>query len=254
MKIENPVKDKLAAGEVVYGCFVPTISAIDVEILAVAGFDFALLDSEHGPLSAESAYPMILAAEARGMAAFARVGQNDRQVILKLLDVGVSGVMIPQVMNAEQATQAVQSTKYWPDGTRGLAGGRTFDWGLNQPAADLVPKLNDRILSMIQFEHIDALEHLDAILDVPGLDVLFVGPNDLAQSMGHPGQPGHPDVTAIGDQVVARASAKGIRLGTTAATADMAKVAVSRGFHMIVPNSPGLLATAAKGYIDAVRS
>ena len=254
MKLENPVKVKLAAGEIVFGCFVPTISAIDVEILAVAGFDFALLDSEHGPLSAESAYPMILAAEARGMAAFARVGQNDRQVILKLLDVGVSGVMIPQVMNAEQATQAVQATKYWPDGTRGLAGGRTFDWGLDRPAAELVPMLNDRILTMIQFEHIDALQQLDAIFDVPGLDVLFVGPNDLAQSMGFPGQPGHPEVTAIGDRVVARATARGIRLGTTAATPEAARTAVSRGFHMIVANSPGLLAAAARGYLEAARS
>jgi 2-keto-3-deoxy-L-rhamnonate aldolase RhmA len=118
----------------------------------------------------------------------------------------------------------------------------------------MVPKLTDRILTMIQFEHIDALTELDAILDVPNLDVLFVGPNDLAQSMGFPGQPGHPDVTAIGDQVVARASAKGIKLGTTAATPDMARAAVSRGFHMIVPNSPGLLASAARGYIDAVHS
>jgi 4-hydroxy-2-oxoheptanedioate aldolase len=158
--------------------------------------------------------------------------------------------MIPQVNTAEQADQAIKATKYWPDGTRGLAGGRTFDWGLERGAPDLVPELNDRILTMIQFEHIDALENLDAILDVPGLDVLFVGPNDLAQSMGYPGQPGHPEVTAIGDQVVARARAKGIPLGTTAATADAARIAADRGFTMIIPNSPGLLASAARGYLQ----
>jgi len=250
MKLGNPVKDKLATGKLVYGCFIPTTSAVDVEILAVAGFDFALLDGEHGPLSAESAYPMILAAEARGMAAFARVGQNDRQVILKFLDVGVSGVMIPQVMDADQASQAVRATKYWPDGARGLAGGRTFDWGLDTPPAEMVQGLNDRILTMIQFEHIDALDAVDDILGVPGLDVLFVGPNDLAQSMGYPGQPGHPDVTAVADQVVARAAAKGIPLGTTAATPAMARAAADRGFQMIVPNSPGLLASAARAYIN----
>jgi 4-hydroxy-2-oxoheptanedioate aldolase len=250
MNLRNPVKEKLAAGKIVYGCFIPTISAIDVEILAVAGFDFALIDTEHGPISAESAYPMVLAAEARGMAAFARSGQNDKQVILKLLDIGISGVMVPQVNTGEQAAQAVQACRYWPDGTRGLAGGRTFDWGLHEKPADLVPTLNDRVLTMIQFEHIDALENLDAILDVPGLDVLFVGPNDLAQSMGFPGQPGHPEVTRVADEVVARASARGIPLGTTAFTTDSARSAVDRGFTMIVPNSPGLLATAAKAFID----
>lgn len=251
MNLKNPVKQKLAAGKIVYGCFVPSISALDVEILAVAGFDFVLLDGEHGPLSPESAYPMVLAAESRGMAAFARVGQNDKQVILKFLDIGVSGVMVPQVNDAEQATRAIEATKFWPDGTRGLAGGRTFDWGLNEAAPTVVPQLNDRALTMIQFEHIDALANLDEILAVPGLDVLFVGPNDLAQSMGFPGQPGHPEVTTIGDQVVARARHRGIKLGTTAATAAAAHAAAGRGFDMIVPNSPGMLAIAARAYIDA---
>lgn len=251
MNMRNPVKEKLAAGAIVYGCFVPSTSALDVEILAAAGFDFALLDGEHGPLSAESAYPMVLAAEARGMAAFGRVGQNDRQVILKMLDIGVSGVMVPQVNTAPEAQRAIEATKYWPDGTRGLAGGRTFGWGLDEPAADVVPRLNDRVLTIIQFEHIDALANLDDILAVPGLDVLFVGPNDLAQSMGFPGQPGHPDVTAVGDQVASRARERGIKLGTTAATAEAAHGVAKRGFDMIVPNSPGLLATAARAYLDA---
>jgi 4-hydroxy-2-oxoheptanedioate aldolase len=253
MDLGNRVKAKLAAGGVVYGCFIPTISPIDVEILAVAGFDFALIDTEHGPIDAESAYPMVLAAEARGMEAFARVGQNDRQVILKLLDIGISGVMVPQVITADQAQSAIEAMKYWPQGTRGLAGGRTFDWGLNAKAPDLVQPLSDRVLNMIQFEHIDALEHLDAILDVPGLDVLFVGPNDLAQSMGFPGQPGHPKVTAVADDVVTRSRAKGINLGTTAFTVDAAKSAVDRGFTMIVPNSPGLLASAARAFIDGAK-
>lgn len=250
MNLRNAVKEKLEAGKIVYGCFIPSISALDVEILAVAGFDFALIDTEHGPISAESAYPMVLAAEARGMAAFARAGQNDRQVILKLLDIGVSGVMVPQVNTAEQATEAVRACRYWPDGSRGLAGGRTFDWGLNEKPADIVAKLNDRVVTMIQFEHIDALENLDDILAVPGLDVLFVGPNDLAQSMGYPGQPGHPEVTKVADQVIARARAQGVPLGTTAFTIEAARSAVDRGFNMIVPNSPGMLANAAKAFID----
>lgn len=253
MDLGNPVKQKLAEGETVFGCFIPPASAVTVEILALAGFDFVLLDAEHGPISPESAYPMILAAESRGVPAFARIGQNDKQVILKFLDLGVSGVMVPQVNDAAQAEQAVAATKFVPRGTRGLAGGRTFNYGLKRSAPEMVPILNDRVMTIIQFEHKDALEHLDDILSVPDLDVLFVGPNDLAQSLGFPGQPGHPDVTEMADEVVARAKARGLKLGTVAPDAGSARAAIDRGFDMIVANSPGLLATAARAYITGVR-
>lgn len=253
MKITNTVREKLAANEPVFGCFVPSTNPVDVEVLAVAGFDFVLIDGEHGPLGADVAYPMVLAAEARGIEAFARVGQNERQVILKFLDIGVSGVMIPQVNTGAEADLAIRATKYWPDGTRGLAGGRTFDWGLNRPAPDVVPDLNARIFTMVQFEHIAALDHLDDILAIPGLDLLFVGPNDLAQSMGYPGQPGHPEVATIANQVVARARERGIPLGTTATTPEAAKGVIERGFQMVVHNSPGLLANAARAFMTGSR-
>jgi 4-hydroxy-2-oxoheptanedioate aldolase len=250
----NAVKDTLADGGVVYGCFVAPPSAPDVEILALAGFDFVLIDAEHGPISPESAYPMILAAESRGIQPFARIGQNDRQVILKFLDLGVTGVMIPQVSDAESASRAITATKYWPDGVRGLAGGRTFDYGLKAPAAEMVPGLNDRITTIIQFEHIDTLPHLDAILDLPDLDVLFVGPNDLAQSMGYPGQPTHPEVRKVADEVCRRVNERGIAAGTVGPTIASARDAVERGFRMIVANSPGFLAAVTSEYIKGVRS
>jgi 4-hydroxy-2-oxoheptanedioate aldolase len=250
----NRVREKIASGGVVYGCFVPSTSALDVEIVAVAGFDFVILDGEHGLLSPETAYPMILAAESRGIEPFARIGQNERQVILKFLDAGVSGAMIPQVNTAAEAASALAATHYTPSGTRGLAGGRTFDWGLDRPAADVVTDLNSRMYTMLQFEHIDALAEVDAILDTPGLDILFVGPNDLAQSMGYPGQPGHPDVTAVADDVVAKARAKGIPLGTTAFSPEQAQSVVARGFSMVVHNTPGLLATAARAFITGAKA
>ena len=248
----NPVKQRLAEGKTVFGCFIPQESATSVEILALAGFDFVLLDAEHGPISPGSAYPMILAAEAHGIPAFARIGQNDKQVILKFLDLGIAGVMVPQVNDAVQAEQAVAATKFAPRGTRGLAGGRAFEYGLKRSAPDMVRILDERVLTIIQFEHKDALQHLDAILAIPDLDVLFVGPNDLAQSLGYPGEPGHADVTQMGDEVVARAKARGVKIGTVAPDAASALTAVARGFDMIVANSPGLLAGAAKAYIDGV--
>ena len=254
MKYENPVKDKLAAGETVIGCFVPPPSPEIVEIIALAGFDFVLLDAEHGPISPQSAYPMILAAEAHGIPAFARIGEIDKQVILKFLDLGVAGVMAPQVNTAAEAETAIAATKYYPRGNRGIANSRSFEYGLRGTLSELAPVINQRILTMIQFEHIDTLEELDAILDVPDLDILFVGPNDLAQSMGHAGFPAHPEVTRIGDEVVARAKAKGIKVGTVAADAASCQIAVDRGFDMIVANAPVLLAQAARQFAEAFRT
>ncbi len=253
MDYGNPVKQRLAEGKRVLGCFIPQDSAATVEIIALAGFDFVLLDAEHGPISPESAYPMILAAEAHGIPAFARIGQNDKQVILKYLDLGIAGVMVPQVNDAMQAEQAVAATKFAPRGTRGLAGGRAFEFGLKRPAPEVVRMLDERVLTIIQFEHKDALEELDAMLAVPDLDVLFVGPNDLAQSLGFPGQPGHADVTRMADEVVARAKVRGVKVGTVAPDPASALAAIERGFDMIVANSPSLLAGAAKAYIDGVK-
>ena len=253
MNPTNTVKEKLSAGERVFGCFIPLASPEIVEMCALTGFDFALIDAEHGPISPETAYPMVLAAEARGMEAFARVGQADKQMVLKFLDVGVSGIMAPQVNTLEQASAAVDGTKYYPTGNRGLAGGRTFDFGLSAPLSSLVAPLNDRVLTILQFEHVDALKDLDAILALEQLDVLFVGPNDLAQSLGFPGQPGHPEVTRVADEVVARAKAAGKKTGTVAYTLDLVNNIFERGFDMTVASATGLFANAAKAYIAGAR-
>ncbi len=251
MQYTNPVKEKIAAGGVVIGPFIQFPSPEIVELVALAGFDFAFLDGEHGRISPEDAYPMILAAEANGIPAIARVGQNDRQVILKWLDQGISGVMIPQTNTEETATAAVQAMRYHPRGIRGLAGGRSFAYATGAPAAELVPKINDRVLSLIQFEHIDALAELDALMAIPDLDVLFVGPNDLAQSMGYPGQPGHAEVEAVIAEICQRAKGK-IPLGTVAADAAAINKRIGQGFQMLVPNVGAMLVSGTKSLLAAV--
>jgi 4-hydroxy-2-oxoheptanedioate aldolase len=249
--LENPVRLALKAGRVTLGCFVPMPSPEIVEIIALAGFDFALLDGEHGRVSPDDAYAMILAAEARGVPALARVGQNDRQVILKFLDLGIAGVMIPQTTTVDDARTAIESMRYWPKGARGLAGGRTFDFGMGEPMPALVEKINERVVSIVQFEHIDSVPHLEAMLGLDGLDVLFVGPSDLAQSMGYPGQPTHPEVEKIIGRVVEAARGTGVALGIVAPDADLTNKRIDQGFQMIVSNVPSLLAKASRDLIAA---
>ena len=252
MQLANPVRDTLREGGVALGVFVPMPSADVVEVCALAGFDFVMLDAEHGRISPETAYPMILAAEARGVPALARVGQNDRQVILKFLDLGIAGVMIPRTDTPEQVGAAVAAMRYYPRGERGLAGGRTFDYGMGAPANELVPHLNDRVLAIAQFENVSALDDLEAILATEGLDVLFVGPNDLAQSMGYPGEPGHPEVQATIDRICAIARGGSVALGTVAADAAATNRQLERGFRMVVSSAPALLARAAQDLLAGV--
>jgi 4-hydroxy-2-oxoheptanedioate aldolase len=243
---KNLLKQKLNAGEQVIGCFMPPPSPILVELCGAAGFDFVLIDNEHGPINADSAYPMILAAESWNLTAIARVGLQDKQEVLKFLDLGIQGIMAPQINTAEQAVYSVAATRFAPRGTRGLAGGRAFSFGVSMPASEAAKHLNEEMLAILQFEHIDAVEDLEAIVNTPDLDMLFVGPNDLAQSMGFPGEPGHPDVTVVADKAVKAAKRVGVRTGTVAFSPEAAQQAFARGFDMVVANAPGLFLDAAQ--------
>lgn len=248
----NPIREKMARGEVVLGCFVQTPTPQMVEILALTGFDFALIDAEHSALSPETVYPLILAAEARGISPVVRVGELDPKVILKYVDLGAEGIMAPQIDTPQQAELAIAATKFLPRGNRGLAGGRIFDFGLRETASSMSAGLSDRMLTIVQFEHIDTLKQLDAILDTPDLDVLFVGPNDLAQSLGLHGQPAHAEVGKVADEVVARCKEKGVKTGTTFLNVAHAQETIDRGFDMLVCNSMAMFANAARAIGDGI--
>ncbi len=236
---KNALKQKLKSGKQVIGVFMPPPSPLLVEMSATAGFDFVLIDNEHGPISPETAYHMILAAEAAGITPLARVGLRDRQEVLKFLDLGIQGIMSPQVNRADEAEYAVASSRFVPRGTRGLAGGRAFGFGVDIAPSDAARQLNEEMLSLIQFEHIDAMQEIEQIVRIPDVDVLFVGPNDLAQSMGKPGYPNDPEVARVADEAIAIAKSAGVKTGTTAFSVEQAHEALGRGFDMVVANALG---------------
>ena len=252
MDLTNRVKETLRGGGTALGVFVPMPSPDVVEICALAGFDFVMLDAEHGRIDAETAYAMILAAEARGVPALARVGENDRQVILKYLDLGIAGVMIPRTDTPAEVEAAVRAMRYHPAGERGLAGGRTFSFGLGEAAKELVPRINERVLAIAQFENAGSVRHLEAMMAIEGLDVLFVGPNDLAQSMGFPGEPGHPEVQATIDRICEICRGGPVALGTVAADAAGVNRQLERGFRMVVTNAPALMIAGARELLGGI--
>src|SRR5215218_1161555 len=195
------MKAKMLAGEPALGCSVMFPSPQIVEMLGHAGFDWVLLDCEHGSLSLADVEIMAMAADAVGISSIARPRTNSNPDIQSVMDRGVMGIQVPHVNTADDARRAVAAVKFGPGAGRGLAAGtRPDNWGLGAKMTDFTLAANQQSLVCVQLEHEAAIRNVDGILKVEGVDVFFIGPSDLSQSMGHPGDPAAPAVAkAIGE-------------------------------------------------------
>jgi len=248
---ENHAKAKLKAGESIRGIFINLDSIQAVELCGLLGFDFCLIDAEHAPFGPQYVEQMIRAADVSGMTPLVRVAQNERQVILRYLDVGAQGVQIPMVNTALQARAVVDATKYSPIGKRGLASvTRASRWGVGVQIPDYVARANDETMVIVQVETQESLDNLDSILAVPHIDLIFVGPTDLSQSFGIPGQPTHPKVIAALETVVARATQAGVPVGTVAPDAKLMKERFNQGVRSVATNTASLLTKAALTFLS----
>ncbi len=249
----NRMKAKLLAGEPVFGASVMIPSPQIVEMLGAFGFDWVLLDCEHGTLTLESVELMAMAAEASGMTAIARPATRSADHILQVLDRGVMGVQVPHVNTAADAREVVQAVKYHPLGRRGLAAGtRAAVYDAHGTMADYVRTANDATLIAIQLEEREAIENLDELLQVPEVDVFFIGPSDLSQSMGHPGNPKASPVADAINRSFERIVAAG-RIPGTPATAENVRDVLGKGVRYIYNHVPRLLAASAKAYFEKAR-
>lgn len=195
----------------VAGPFMKTCDPGFVEAAGYAGMDFAILDMEHGPISVQQMQNNIRAAQVSGIVPIVRVRNYEN--ISKVLDIGAAGVQIPQVSDAAGAKRAVREAKYFPEGERGVC---RFVRAAHYSAMDRTeyfPSANQALV-IIQLEGQEAIENLDEIMEVKGIDILFIGPYDLSQSLGVPGQTTHPLVVEQMQKIVARAKEKGILVGT----------------------------------------
>ena len=253
MNRTNRMKAKLKAGEPVFGVSVMIPSPQIVEMLGAFGFDWVLLDCEHGTLTLESVELMAMAAEASGMTAIARPPTKSADHILQVLDRGVMGVQVPHVNTAADAREVVQAVKYHPLGRRGLAAGtRAAVYDAHGTMADYVREANEATLIAIQLEERAAIDNLESLLQVPDIDVFFIGPSDLSQSMGHPGNPKAPPVAEAINRSFERIVAAG-RIPGTPATVDNVKDVLGKGVRYIYNHVPRLLAASAKAYLDKAR-
>jgi 4-hydroxy-2-oxoheptanedioate aldolase len=251
--LQNTTKAKLADGQAVFGCFVRTAEPSLIEYVALLGWDFLVLDAEHGTLQPNQVEDLCRAIEPRGVTPMVRVTTNDAPTILRFLDTGAHGVHVPWVNSAAEAERAVRSVKYTPRGIRGLAGSRASEWGLREPVGEYVQRANRETLVVIQVETQDAVDAIDDYLAIDGIDVLFLGPTDLSQSLGHPGELRHPDVLKAMDRVADAVIGSGKTLGIYAGTVDMTKEWLDRGARYFTTSLEPFLRDGMRAHLRDVR-
>jgi 4-hydroxy-2-oxoheptanedioate aldolase len=248
----NPVKEKLQRGERALGLSFGFACAPLVEVGALMGFDFTYLDAEHGTISPRECEDLVRAADCRRQATICRVGTSDPQVMLRYLDTGIAGIQLPHMREAADVARAVRAVRFHPLGDRGLAGGRWADYGMRDALPNLVTRANEEVLLIAQIEDLEAVEHLDQLTAVPGVDVWFVGPSDLSQAAGHPGQQDHPEVRALVERTIGRLREKGKIVGSAAAQPDAANRYFELGVQYIQINVPRLFVAGAQAFLRGV--
>jgi len=230
---KNNLKEALKEGKNVFGPFMKFADPATVEIMGFAGFDFVIIDAEHGPISIQSAQNMIRAAETVNITPVIRVANNDEALILRALDIGAQGIEIPQINNKLQAIKAVRSVKYAPQGERGVC---KYVRAANYSSMDkfeYFKSANNETMIIAHIEGVEGINNLDEILSVPGIDVIFIGPYDLSQSLGIPGEVNNPLVTERMKEVVLKCKQNKIDVGTFADDIKTAKSWVSLGAQYI---------------------
>lgn len=247
----NAVKRKLRAGEPAIGTFMALGSPLGAEQLAHLGFDWLVIDQEHGAIDATLTQSLLQAMSATETVPLIRVPWNSGDWIKRALDAGAYGVIVPMVNTREEAEAAVRATRYPPEGARSIGGSRTRLYG----GPDYVEKANEEILLIVQIEHQDAVRNAREILSVPGIDAYFIGPGDLCSSMGLPNtwEPDFPEFWAAIDEVAKVAKELGIPGGIHSSPARAASM-IDRGYRFVaIGFDVSYLAGAAGAAIKAVR-
>ena len=246
MKMHN-LRKRLRDQEPLMGTMITLASPAVTELLAQMDFDWFFVDGEHGPLETTEMMGILQAAEP-DVPCVVRVPMADEVWIKKFLDCGAAGIIAPQVNSPEQAAQVVSWTRYAPEGTRGVGLGRAHGYGLT--FGEYVERANDEIACVIQVEHIDAVNCVEEIIKVQGVDCILLGPYDLSASMGKMGQVDDPEVIAAIDHVTKTCQAAGMPLGYFGVSPEAIKPYVEQGYTLIVAGTDTIfLASGARHFL-----
>lgn len=231
--MENILKKKLMKGKTVIGtwCMIP--SSFVVDVIASTGVDFIIIDMEHGAMSFETAEEMARAAQVHQCQPIVRVTDSSDQMILHALEIGSNAVMVPHISTSESAKQVAQSTKYFPEGNRGLSpytrNHKYSHFGLDKS----IRWSNENVFTGILIEEMAGIENLSAIISVKGIDLVYLGIYDISQSIGFPGEVDHPEVIKKLGECVEKINLAGKFSGTFARNIKDCKFFKNLGFRFI---------------------
>jgi len=229
MKNNKAFTERLRNGDLLIGTLISLPSPEIVEILSHAGYDWLFIDAEHGAFNPQQTQPMLQAAG--DTPCIIRVPAGDDVWIKKALDIGAAGIIVPQVHTAEQAEQIINQCKYSPVGNRGVGIGRAHTYGLS--FENTIKNANDETAVILQAESQRAIDNIEEIVKVPGLDAILVGPYDLSASLGRIGEVNHPKVQEAINLVADVCKAAEIKLGYFGVNASAVKPAIDHGFTLI---------------------
>ncbi|SFN52361.1 HpcH/HpaI aldolase/citrate lyase family protein [Variovorax sp. OV329] len=255
--MNNPFQDLLArhasSGTFAVGTFVMSASPIIAEAIGCAGFDWAVVDMEHSPLDLTNLVHTLQALSGTGLVPITRVPWNDPVTVKRVLDAGAQTLLFPFVQDGHEARQAAASCKYPPLGARGMAAmSRGSRFGT---VKDYFHKANAAVSVVVQIETPTAIDHLEEIAGVEGIDSIFVGPGDLSGAMGHIGDLTHPAVLEAMTQCVKRCHELGKPIGTVGGTPEVVAAYRQAGFDYVgVASDLGLMMRSCANTLSAIRS
>jgi 4-hydroxy-2-oxoheptanedioate aldolase len=248
--IQNKFKEKIKAGQPVFGFYLGFQSPELVEFMGHAGFDYVFIDAEHFAFGLETTQALARAAELTGMTPIVRVAKNDPEVILGYLETGAFGIIVPHTNTLEEAQAAVRAVKYYPLGSRGaVSSSRAANYGLTQTATEYFAKANRQTVVIALVEEMKGINNLAEILTVEGVDGVSIGAGDLAMSMGFPGEPNHPQVRELVEKARAQIRASDKALGATVTTAEAAKKALADGALYITLSLGTILGQTVRDFL-----
>jgi 4-hydroxy-2-oxoheptanedioate aldolase len=245
----NRTKAKILSGQVAFGANPDIDHPAMVELIGHMGYDWVFLDAEHGSWTVADIAEGVRAAETVGLTAVVRVPHNSPHVILRYLDQGAHGIIVPHVNTREDAEAAVQATRYGPVGRRGFGGLKAHEYQVSGSWADRIASANRETLLIGLIEEEAAVTNLEALLSVGEIDAWLIGAMDLAQSMGHPGQPQHPDVAKAVDHVLSTVVRAGKPVGSPA-TAETVGPLLEKGALLITTHVIQYLTAGMKHFME----
>jgi len=245
-------RQRLKNGETLLGTMVTLPTAATAEILADIGFDWLFLDAEHGSLE-YSDIEGILQAIGDKVACMVRLPAAEEMPVKKVLDLGAAGIIAPQVNTVEHARDIVRFARYSPEGSRGVGLGRAHGYGMR--FAEYMETANDSVAVLVQAEHIDAVECIESIVQIEGLDGIMLGPYDLSASMGKMGEINDPEVTGAIDRIHQACQSAGIAIGYFGVSAEAVRPYQQKGYNLILAGVDTLhLGGGARGLLKELRS